>query len=541
MKGTLDISLAQCNFLVGDIEGNTQKIIESAEYARDHLRADLIVFSELSLTGYPLEDLLFHPAIMSAVSQSLENIKRELNGIHILLGAPTREGEHFFNSALLIRDSEIVAVYHKQNLPNYEVFDEKRYFQAGNDTGVVIINGVKAGITICEDIWSANPIRNTVDAGAELIININASPYRVGKTAQRMEVLKARIEEQKVPIVYVNQVGGQDELVFDGESFCMGRQGNLCMLAPAFESGIFTVQYSKTRSDLLESSCLHTPLPESASIYQALQLGVRDYVLKNRFDGVVLGLSGGIDSALTLALAVDALGADRVHAVMMPFRYTSDMSIEDAAKLASQLGVKLDEVPIEDAFTVITDSLLPVISHSGQSVTEENIQSRIRGLYLMALSNKTGKILLTTGNKSEMSVGYATLYGDMAGGFAPLKDVSKLLVYELARYRNRISKVIPERVLTREPSAELAPDQIDQDSLPPYDMLDPILEQFVEQDLTVDQIVAKGFERSVVEHVVEMVIRNEYKRRQAPPGVKITCRAFGKDRRYPITSGFLEN
>lgn len=538
----MDIALAQCNFLVGDIEGNTQKIIENAVYARDHLCADIIVFSELSLTGYPLEDLLFHPAILTTVDQSLEKIRREVDGIHILLGAPTRKGEHLFNSAFVLRDSDIVAVYHKQYLPNYEVFDEKRYFQAGNDACVVDINSVKAGITICEDIWFTHPIQKTADAGAELVININASPYRIDKTAERVRVLKTRIEEQKIPILYVNQVGGQDELVFDGGSFCMDKQGGLCMLAPAFESGIFTVQYSKTRANLLKSSCLHTPLPEPASIYQAIVLGIRDYVLKNHFDGVVLGLSGGIDSALTLVLAVDALGATCVQAVMMPFRYTSDMSIEDASLLASQLGVQLDEIPIDGAFTSIMGGLQPVFPDSVQDdVTEENIQSRIRGLFLMALSNRTGKMLLTTGNKSEMSVGYATLYGDMAGGFAPLKDVSKSLVYELARYRNRLNRVIPERVLTREPSAELAPDQVDQDSLPPYDVLDPILEKFIEQDLTVDQIVAHGFERSVVEHIVEMALRNEYKRRQAPPGVKITRRAFGKDRRYPITSGFLRN
>lgn len=541
MKDTLDIALAQCNFLVGDIEGNTQQIIESAAYARDHMHADLVVFSELSLTGYPLEDLLFHPAVLPAVDRSLEKIRREINGIHILLGAPTRKGEHLFNSAFVLRDSDIAAVYHKQHLPNYEVFDEKRYFRAGTDACVLEINGVKAGITICEDIWSVHPVRKTADAGAELVININASPYRIAKTAERIRILKTRIEEQKIPILYVNQVGGQDELVFDGESFCMNRQGELCMLAPAFESGIFAVQYSKIQTDLLKSSCLHTPLSGPASIYQAIVLGIRDYVSKNCFDGVVLGLSGGIDSALTLVLAADALGAAHVHAIMMPFRYTSDMSIEDASLLAGQLGVRLDKIPIDGAFTAITGGLQPVFSDSVQDVTGENIQSRIRGLLLMALSNKTGKMLLTTGNKSEMSVGYATLYGDMAGGFAPLKDVSKSLVYELARYRNGLNRVIPERVLTREPSAELAPDQVDQDSLPPYDVLDPILEKFIEQDLTVDQIVAHGFERSVVERVVEMVLRNEYKRRQAPPGVKITRRAFGKDRRYPITSGFLRN
>ena len=541
MKDTLDIALAQCNFLVGDIEGNTRQIIESAVHARDHLCADLVVFSELSLTGYPLEDLLFNATVLPAVEQSLQTIRREVHGIHLLLGAPSRENGHLFNSAFLIRDAATVAVYHKQHLPNYEVFDEKRYFQAGDRVCVADLLGVQVGITICEDIWSEAPVEKAVSAGAELIININASPYRIDKSGERLGILKARIREQSVPIVYVNQVGGQDELVFDGESFCVDRRGEPCMRAPSFESGVFTVQYSKTAADLLESSCQHVPLTGTASVYRAIVVGVRDYVLKNCFDGVVLGLSGGVDSALTLVLAVDALGAERVRAVMMPFRYTSGISIEDAGQLAAALGVQLDQIPIEDAFTAVTHGLVPVAPGAARDVAEENIQSRLRGVYLMALSNRTGKMLLTTGNKSEMSVGYATLYGDMAGGFAPLKDVSKTLVYELAKYRNGLGRVIPERVLQREPSAELAPGQVDQDSLPPYAELDPILEKFVEQDLTVERIVEEGFDRRVVERVVAMVLRNEYKRRQAPPGVKITRRAFGKDRRYPITSGFRKN
>ena len=539
MKNNLDIALAQLNFLVGDIEGNTQLIIDSAIHAREQLQVDIVVFSELSLTGYPLEDLLFRPSILKRINQSIERIKKEVADIYVLLGAPIQEDDSLFNSALLVYNSDIIATYHKQHLPNYEVFDEKRYFTEGNDACVAKINDVEFGITICEDIWFPGPIQKCADAGAELIININASPYCIGKTLDRIEVLKTRVAEQNLPIIYMNQVGGQDELVFDGESLCINKQSEICLQAHAFKQGMYAVQYSKDKKDLLQSDCMHATLSNLNSIYHAILLGVEDYVRKNQFDGVILGLSGGIDSALTLTIAVDALGADRVHAIMMPFHYTADISIEDARQMAEKLGVQYDEVPIETAYEAITVSLAPIFSGLAEDVTEENIQSRIRGLFLMAVSNKTGKMLLTTGNKSEMSVGYATLYGDMAGGFAPLKDVSKTLVYELALYRNKFSEAIPERMITRAPSAELSPDQVDQDSLPPYEILDPILEKFIEQDLSIDKIVAEGFEREVVVRVANMVLRNEYKRRQAPPGVKITKRAFGKDRRYPITSGFL--
>ena len=541
MKDNLNIALAQLNYLVGDVEGNTKLIIEAAIQARDQESADMIVFTELSVTGYPLEDLLFRSSLIRRVETAINKIKNEIKDIYIVLGTPTQEGDQLFNTALVLYDSQIVAAYHKHQLPNYDVFDEKRYFTSGSDACVVNIRGVMVGVTICEDIWFAEPIKKSKALGAELIININASPYEFGKTGRRLEVLKQRVDEQNIPIVYANQIGGQDELVFDGESLCISKQGELVLQAPAFDVGVFSVQYSKKQHDLQKSNCINKNLSKHASIYQALVLGVKDYVLKNKFKKVVLGLSGGIDSAITLTIAVDALGSENVHAVMMPFHYTSDISVEDANQLASLNSIKLDNIPIKKSFNAITESLDNVFSGYSPDVTEENIQSRIRGVLLMAISNKTGSMLLTTGNKSEMSVGYATLYGDMAGGFAPLKDVSKTLVYELAGYRNSINQVIPKRVITRPPSAELAPDQIDQDSLPAYEVLDPILEKFVELDYTLEEIVAEGFDEEVVSRVIKMVMLNEYKRRQAPPGVKITNRAYGKDRRYPITSGFLNS
>ncbi len=541
MADGLQITLAQVNFLVGDVEGNAQLIIENAIQARDKYAADLVVFSELAVTGYPLEDLLFRSSLMSRVEKAVHKIQQNVKDIYLIFGVPTKEGDKLFNSALLMHNAKTLANYHKHKLPNYEVFDEKRYFTSSDSACVANVKGVQIGITICEDIWFPEPIEKSKQAGAELVININASPYEYGKTKKRIEVLKQRIQEQDVPIVYMNQVGGQDELVFDGESLCLNKNGELQLQAASFETGLFPIEYSKSKQDILESKILCKSLDKYASIYQALVLGVRDYVQKNSFQGVLLGLSGGIDSALTLTIAVDAFGAENVHAVMMPFRYTSDISIEDASKLAKAMDVKLDEIPIEESFNAITNSLKSVFVDLPVDVTEENIQSRIRGVLLMAISNKMGHMLLTTGNKSEMSVGYATLYGDMAGGFAPLKDVSKTLVYELARYRNTVSNVIPERIITRAPSAELAPHQIDEDNLPPYEVLDPILEKFVELDLTLDEIVKEGFDKEVVRRVITMVLRNEYKRRQAPPGVKITSRAYGKDRRYPITSGFLKN
>jgi NAD+ synthase (glutamine-hydrolysing) len=534
----LRIALAQLNLLVGDIEGNAQRIIESALEARDRLQADLIVFSELSLTAYPPDDLVLRPGLYRRVEVALHKICAAVQDIDVVVGLPSQEDSVFYNSAYFLSTGEVRARYHKHLLPNYQVFDEKRYFTAGRSACVIDVKGVPVGLTVCEDIWQPAPPRQAVTAGAQLLLNINASPYHLGKYIQRTSMLEARTREVHLPIIYVNQVGGQDELVFDGESMAVTAQGELKLRAPAFKEGLYVVDYDPRVKDITWGSELRAPLSEDESVYEALVLGVRDYVTKNGFDGAVIALSGGIDSALTLAIAVDALGPTNVHALTMPSRYTSKMSLEDACAQVQTLGVDYHELPIEAAFETILGTLAEPFAGLPQDTTEENIQARIRGILLMAFSNKQQRMVLTTGNKSEMAVGYATLYGDMAGGFAPLKDVYKTRVYRLARYRNAISPVIPPRVLERAPSAELAPDQKDTDSLPPYEVLDSILEMFVERDCTLDKIIAKGFDAQTVSRVATMVFRNEYKRRQAPPGVRITQRAFGKDRRYPITSGY---
>ncbi|MGW8311417.1 MAG: NAD+ synthase, partial [Thiogranum sp.] len=427
----------------------------------------------------------------------------------------------------------------KRQLPNYSVFDEKRYFVSGEGYRVSGIAGIPVGVTICEDIWTPEAARLAADAGAELLVNLNASPFHTGKGNEREAELRNRVVETGCPAVYVNLVGGQDELVFDGESFVLDGAGKTVVRAPAFEEGLFAVDFERRAGRLEPCGGVLTPrLDELASIYRCLVLGVRDYIEKNAFKGAVIGLSGGVDSALTLAIAADAVGPERVEAVMMPSRYTADMSLEDARAEARALGIAYREISIEAPFGAFLDVLADAFAGTQPDTTEENIQARCRGVILMALSNKRGRILLTTGNKSEMSVGYATLYGDMAGGFAPIKDVPKLLVYRLCEYRNGVAPVIPSRVLERPPSAELAPDQKDEDSLPPYAVLDPILEGYIELDLGVDELARQGFDESTARRVAAMVDRNEYKRRQAPPGVRISRRAFGRDRRYPITSGF---
>ncbi len=531
----LRVSLAQLNLLVGDVAGNTERVIEAARIARDEQQAHAVLFPELTLTGYPPEDLLLRPEFIRRVEQSLQHLCASVSGVDVVVGYPRCDEGRLFNAVGVIRDGEIIAEYYKALLPNYSVFDEKRYFEPGGDPCVVEIAGIPVGLTICEDIWFREPAARAAESGARVLFNLNASPFHSGKAPEREELLRKRAEENGLAILYVNLVGGQDELVFDGGSFAVNSGGELVHRAPFFAE-------SQTLVELRDGEPLAdevTPYPqEEEGIYNALVLGVRDYVLKNGFQGAVLGLSGGIDSALTLALAVDALGADQVEAVLMPSRYTADISNEDAIKEAETLGVEYHIIPIEPAFHTFLEMLKDEFAGTERDVTEENIQARCRGIILMAISNKKGKILLTTGNKSEMSVGYATLYGDMAGGFAPIRDVPKLMVYRLSEYRNRELEVIPRRVIERPPSAELAPDQKDSDSLPPYEILDEILARYVEQDKSVAEIVAEGFDEATVRRVARMVDRNEYKRRQAPPGIKITRRAFGRDRRYPLTSGF---
>ncbi len=535
----LKIALAQLDLLVGDVAGNCERVMEAARRARDQQGAHAILFPELTLTGYPPEDLLLREELQERVEAALERLCRSVSGIDLIIGYPRRRNGALFNAAGVLRDGRIVAEYYKALLPNYSVFDEKRYFEPGGDPCVVEINGVPVGLTICEDIWYRTPAARAAAHGARVLLNLNASPYHMGKAPEREQLLARRTRETGLPIVYLNLVGGQDELVFDGGSFVVDASGQLTQRLPYFQESQSVVEFVD-RDGRLQPRPAETvdPPGEEAGVYRALVLGTRDYVKKNGFQGAVLGLSGGIDSALTLAIAVDALGADQVEVVMMPSRYTASMSNEDALEQARTLGVAHRTIPIEPAFNAFLEMLADEFAGLPQDTTEENIQARCRGIILMAISNKKGRILLTTGNKSEMSVGYATLYGDMAGGFAPIKDVHKLLVYRLSEYRNREGEVIPRRVIERPPSAELAPDQKDSDSLPPYEILDQILLRYIERDQGVREIVAAGFEQAVVERVVRMVDRNEYKRRQAPPGVKITQRAFGRDRRYPITSGF---
>lgn len=528
--------MAQLDFLVGAIPDNTRKIIDACNEARYRYGAEVVVFPELALTGYPPEDLLFRPHFMEHVQAAIARLCAGIGGVTAIIGCPLLEGSLLYNAALVIRDGAIVAQYKKQLLPNYSVFDEKRYFTPGGQPCVIDLGCLKAGVTICEDIWQEAPARQAAAAGAQILINLNASPFHAGKRDERERVLAARARENALPIIYVNLVGGQDELVFDGGSFVVDAQGGVTQHAPACVADLYPVDITAA-AEPVPAACAPR-LSLEAAVYDVLVLGVRDYIRKNGFDGAVLGLSGGIDSALTLALAVDAIGAEHVEAVMMPSRYTAPMSLEDARAEAEALDVHYREIPIERPFGSFLEVLAPVFAGLPADTTEENIQARCRGIILMAISNKQRRILLTTGNKSEMSVGYATLYGDMAGGFAPLKDVPKLLVYRLSHYRNSRSAVIPQRVLERPPSAELAPDQKDVDSLPPYAILDPILERYIERDMSVERIVAEGYDTAVVARVATLVDRNEYKRRQAPPGVRITQRAFGRDRRYPITSGY---
>ncbi len=536
----LDMVIAEINTLVGDIQGNAQKVLESARQARADHGARAVIYPELTLTGYPPEDLLLRPSIEKRVEQALHRLLDELpNDLYVILGYPRLVDNKLYNAAGVLFNGQLLAEYHKQELPNYQVFDEKRYFTAGTLPCIVELDGIRSAITICEDIWHETAMAQAKSAGAQLMLNLNASPFHINKGAERMELLAKRARQGSMPIVYANLVGGQDELVFDGQSMVVDADGQLCFRAPAYREGLYKIQLELHDSRVRPAKGVIEPLQSTeASIYNALVLGVRDYVDKNGFKGVVLGLSGGIDSAVTLAVAVDALGPDRVEAVMMPFRYTSQMSLEDAEEEALRLGVKYSVLPIEPIFDAFMETLSGAFSGLGRDTTEENLQARCRGVLLMAISNKKGYLVLTTGNKSEMAVGYSTLYGDMAGGFDVLKDVPKMMVYRIANYRNQIDDgkgPIPQRVIERPPSAELAPDQKDEDSLPPYEILDQILELYVEKDCSAREIIEQGFSESDVNRVIRLVDLNEYKRRQAPVGVRVTARGFGRDRRYPIT------
>jgi NAD+ synthase (glutamine-hydrolysing) len=555
------IALAQLNVTVGDFAGNVAKIVAAARSAHND-GAKLLVAPELALSGYPPEDLLLRPAFYAASAAALADLAEQLKpfaGLHVVVGHPHRDAAHghgkanapiergvppvdTFNAASLIVDGKVIGTYLKQELPNSEVFDEKRYFAADPQPLVFELDGVKYGVVICEDVWHAPAAQQAKAAGAQVLLIPNGSPFHINKEAVRVDILRARIRETGLPMVYVNMVGGQDELVFDGGSFVLDGNGEVVAKMAQFEEGHTIVDFDGAR-----------PVPGSvapeqsleAQVYAALVTGVRDYINKNGFPGALIGLSGGVDSALVLAVACDALGAERVRAVMMPSRYTADISTTDAAEMACRVGVRYDEIAIAPMFDAFRTSLAGEFAGRAEDATEENIQARIRGTLLMALSNKFGSIVLTTGNKSEMAVGYCTLYGDMAGGFAVIKDIAKTLVYRLCHYRNAAATfpkqdIIPERILTRAPSAELRENQTDQDSLPPYEVLDAIMRMYMEEDRSLAEIIAAGYAVDDVKRVTRLIKINEYKRRQAPIGIRVTHRAFGRDWRYPITSRYTE-
>ena len=534
------VAVAQLNLLVGDVAGNVARAIDAAERARDELGARLVVFPELTLTGYPPEDLLLHAGLRAQVEAALASLPTRIGGIAALVGYPEWDGMRCYNAAALIDAGAIVARYRKQCLPNYAVFDEKRYFTAGDRTCIVDLDGIRFGLTICEDLWLPEPAAAARAAGADVLLNLSASPFQVGREAVReREVFGRRARETGLPVLSVQLVGGQDDLVFDGGSLVVASDGALVARARAFEEALFAVEFERDGDGVsVTGGEVHSEAGREASIWGALSLGLRDYVEKNAFEGVAIGLSGGMDSALGAVLAADALGAERVHTVMMPSRHTAEMSRADAAELAQTLGIDHREISIEPVYESLLGALAPSFGDRPIGITEQNLQARARGVLLMGLSNKFGWLVLSTGNKSEFAVGYATLYGDMAGGLAPLKDLTKTTVYELARWRNREAPVIPARIIDRPPSAELAPGQVDQDSLPPYDVLDAIIVDYIEHGHTSNQLIADGHDAATVRKVVAMIKRSEYKRRQAAPGIRITGRAFGRDRRYPITSGY---
>ena len=523
------IQIAQFNPIVGDIKLNAQKMLDLSIEA-NNAGAHLIIFPELALTGYPPEDLLFRDGFINQVKDEITNFcNLAPSDVSILFGAPNKTDDFLFNSAYLIQNNRIINIYNKQELPNYGVFDEKRYFSSGDDSFVFECQNTKIGVLICEDQWVEGPISNLCQSNIDIVVSLNASPFQLNKQSERINICKNYALKFDITFIYVNMVGGQDEVVFDGNSFIVNNQGDVSLQLPAFK------ELSVSHIDTTFTPSL---VSNESLIYSAIVLATKDYIQKNTFGGALIGLSGGIDSALTLAIAVDAIGAENVHAIMMPYQFTSDMSLTDSELQAETQGVEFSSIDIHSMVDSFNLSLSDQFRNTSRDTTEENIQSRVRGTLLMALSNKSHKLVLATGNKSEMAVGYATLYGDMCGGFAPLKDISKTMVYQLAKYRNTLSDVIPERVITRPPSAELAPDQVDQDSLPSYDILDDILMRFVEQKQSVNEIIENGHNSEDVNKITSLILRNEYKRRQSAPGPKISSNAFGKERRYPMTSKF---
>ena len=538
MKTLLTVAVAQLNCVVGDISGNARRILDAVTRAKA-AGADVVLTPELALCGYPAEDLLLRPAFIEACATELAALAVEVQGITVLVGYPAEVEGVRYNAAAVIRDGRVVDTYFKHRLPNYEVFDEERYFEAGTGACVFELKGVRVGVNICADVWESGAAEVAREAGAELLLVLNASPFHMNKQQRRYEVLRERVADTGLPVAYCNLVGGQDELVFDGGSFALDPDGGLAWQGSVFAEELALLRFAE---GAWQDRQLPAVRPVEADVYDALVLGVRDYLGKNGFPGALIGLSGGVDSALTLAIAVDALGAERVRAVMMPSPYTAQMSLDDSREMIRRIGVRYDEIAIEPAMRTFAELLAPHFAGLPEDATEENLQSRIRGMLLMALSNKTGAIVLTTGNKSEMATGYATLYGDMAGGFAVIKDIYKTFVYRLCAWRNAQpgGPVIPDNILTRPPSAELKPDQCDQDSLPPYEVLDAIIAAYMEEDLAPDEIIARGYPEADVKRTVGMLRRNEYKRRQAPPGVRVTQRGFGKDWRYPITSRYRD-
>ncbi|RSN80512.1 NAD+ synthase [Acinetobacter baumannii] len=535
------IALAQFSPHIGNVDSNTQKMIEQANLAKQQ-QADLIIFPELSTIGYPAEDLVLRPNLQKRTQKAFAQLS-EVKDIVMVFGfVHQTEDGHRYNSAAVMKDGQVLGIYNKHNLPNYGVFDEKRYFQEGHQHLVFEYLGHKFGVLICEDVWSLNTVKQLSQLNVETVLVLNASPYEVGKPQHRIQTLNELAKQLHLNIVYVNQVGGQDDLIFDGSSFVSNNSGELVLQAPSFQEAVHFAEYDAEQKQFKTAAAVPA-LETFAEIYQALVMATRDYVQRSGFPGVILGLSGGIDSALTLAIAVDAIGADKVQAVMMPYTYTSQMSVEDATEQARRMGVTFGIAEIHPIVNSFMQTLFPFFGNAPADATEENLQARTRGTLLMGLSNKFGNLVLATGNKSEISVGYCTLYGDMVGGFSVLKDVYKTIVFELAKYRNTLEEtpVIPERVISRPPSAELRPDQKDQDSLPAYDVLDAILYAYIEEDLSQADIIAKGYESDVVEKVIRLVDRNEYKRRQGAIGPRISSRAFSRERRYPIVNGWTAN